>query len=362
LTQIQFHPLANVFPVLTEAELAELAADIGAHGQREPIVLAPDQSILDGRNRYLACLQAGVQPIFDHYDGDEADMPSFVISLNLKRRHLSESQRAMVASALASLPRGTNQHAQICAPSQLEAAELLNVSRRAVQSAASVRTKGAPELVTAVEQGRVSVSAASDVATLPKEEQTEIVAAGPSAVLEAAKVVRAGGNEWYTPARYIEMARAVLGTIDLDPASNAIAQERVKASAFFTAEQDGLAREWRGRVWLNPPYSQPEITQFVDKLIEEVFGRRVTEAILLTNCATDTAWFHRAARAATSVCFTRRRIGFVTPDGDVPGMPRCGQTFFYFGPRASLFGSVFSETGLVYGASFSAPAPLALAA
>ena len=79
-----------------------------------------------------------------------------------------------------------------------------------------------------------------------------------------------GNNQWFTPDEYIELARDVLGTIDLDPATHALAQERVKAAKFFTEDDDGLTQEWRGRVWLNPPYSQPDIGLFVDKLIDEI--------------------------------------------------------------------------------------------
>jgi uncharacterized membrane-anchored protein len=68
-----------------------------------------------------------------------------------------------------------------------------------------------------------------------------------------------GEFEWYTPARYIELARGVMGGIDLDPASNAIAQQWIQADQYFTPTQNGLAQEWHGRVWLNPPYSQPAI-------------------------------------------------------------------------------------------------------
>jgi hypothetical protein len=92
-----------------------------------------------------------------------------------------------------------------------------------------------------------------------------------------------GEFEWYTPPEYIELARTVLGNIDLDPASNAQAQKTVRADRYFTAADDGLTQEWRGRVWLNPPYSQPLISHFIKKLVDEVGAGNVTEAVLLTH-------------------------------------------------------------------------------
>lgn len=93
-TTLTHHPSADIFPMLGDPELHELAADIRAHGLREPIVLAAG-AVLDGRNRLRACQLAGVQPQFRTYEGDEPT--SYVISTNLKRRHLSASQRAAVA-------------------------------------------------------------------------------------------------------------------------------------------------------------------------------------------------------------------------------------------------------------------------
>ncbi len=66
-----------------------------------------------------------------------------------------------------------------------------------------------------------------------------------------------GDNEWYTPSRHIELARAVMGDIDTDPATSEIANQTVKAKTIFTAENDGRDKQWTGRVWLNPPYAQP---------------------------------------------------------------------------------------------------------
>src|ERR1041385_5743384 len=96
--KLEFHPIASLFPMMDDDELAELADDIRDQGQREPIILH-EGKILDGRNRYLACERAAVEPIVENFSGD--DPLAFVVSLNLIRRHLSESQRAMVAAKIA---------------------------------------------------------------------------------------------------------------------------------------------------------------------------------------------------------------------------------------------------------------------
>ena len=187
---IAYHPFANLFPLLEGRELAELADDIAEHGQREPIILLDDK-ILDGRNRYLACQMAGVEPHFEQF-GDSADPLAAVISLNLKRRHLDESQRAMIAAKLATLHDGQRQVGQLAdVPTQERTAQMLNVGERSVRRAREVLGEGAPELVAAVEQGKVAVSAAAGIVTLPKPEQVEIVARGEKEILAATKKIKA---------------------------------------------------------------------------------------------------------------------------------------------------------------------------
>lgn len=167
--------------------------------------------------------------------------------------------------------------------------------------------------------------------------------------LESAQNHRAegtGDNEWYTPTKYVETARSVLGSIDLDPASNSNAQEWIGAESFFTKKDNGLEKEWGGKVWLNPPYEQPYIQQFAEKMVQEVEAGRVTEAIMLTHNYTDTAWFHLLANAARAICFTRGRIRFLNVEGD-EASPTQGQAFFYFGDRATVFAKAFREIGFV---------------
>jgi len=87
-----------------------------------------------------------------------------------------------------------------------------------------------------------------------------------------------GHFEWYTPQEYVDLARNVMGGIDLDPATHEIPQRRIKAEKYFTEKDDGLTKEWHGRVWLNPPYAATLIYRFVDKLLAEIKAGRVTQA------------------------------------------------------------------------------------
>lgn len=155
-----------------------------------------------------------------------------------------------------------------------------------------------------------------------------------------------GENEWYTPARYIELARRVLGTIDVDPASNEIAQQTVRATTYYTADTNGLDKEWHGKVWMNPPYSRELIGRFIDKLTGEYQSGRCTEAIVLTHNSTDTKWAASLFGGAEALCFTRGRIRFVSPKGKFAA-PAMGQLFPYFGRRPDRFASVFRDVGHV---------------
>ena len=159
-----------------------------------------------------------------------------------------------------------------------------------------------------------------------------------------------GDVEWYTPVEHIERARRALGAIDLDPASSRLAQGRVKAARYFTIEDDGLTHPWHGRVFLNPPYAQPAIELFIDKLLEELAAGHTTAAILLTNNSTDTAWFAKAALAAPLIGFTRGRIPFESPTRGA-GAPVQGQAFMHFGANGDSFAREFGEICFIRGPS-----------
>lgn len=175
------HPYADLWPLLPDDELKRLADDIRVHGLREPVWLHPDGRIVDGRNRWRACLLAGVEPTTRVYQGAEEGLLPFLVSLNMARRHMDESQRSMVAAKIAKLPVGANQHGitsgegvSIDTPSLGQAAELMNVGRASAARAKKVQESAVPELVEAVESGRVSVSAAAGLVQAPVEEQRRV--------------------------------------------------------------------------------------------------------------------------------------------------------------------------------------------
>jgi len=192
----EYHELANLFPLMDESQYSDLVADIKENGLIESIILY-EGKILDGRNRYNACNDAVVEPNFVEYEGEDA--LSYVISLNLNRRHLNESQRAMIGARLANMKHGGDRKNQESNwsfdVSNKDASEKLNVGLGSIKRAKQVQKEGIEDLQKSVEAGKVSVSAASDIATLDKAEQEVVVAKGEDEILKMAKEIRAKKSE-----------------------------------------------------------------------------------------------------------------------------------------------------------------------
>lgn len=170
---LEFHPLANVFPLIEGAEFESLVADIKSNGLLDNIVTLGGK-ILDGRNRYRACHAAGVMPLFEEYSGD--DPVAFVVSKNVARRHLDESQRSIAAARIATLKDGQRQVGQLAeVMTQGKAADLLNVGERSIRRAREVLDNGSPELIQAVERGQIAVSKAAELTKAAPEFQRAVV-------------------------------------------------------------------------------------------------------------------------------------------------------------------------------------------
>lgn len=187
--EFEFHEAANIFP-LDEEHLEELASDIRSQGQQVEIELL-DGKILDGRRRYLACGKAGVEPKFR--DVAPADPIAYVLSLNLHRRHLTPSQAAMVGARARDYydrqakerqkEAGKNHgRGQTKVPVNLpepisngdardHAAKAVGVSGKSIDYATKVLKTAQPEVVKAVDEGRMAVSTAAILASEPEEEQ-----------------------------------------------------------------------------------------------------------------------------------------------------------------------------------------------
>jgi len=161
---MKVHPLADLFPQIEGRELEELVEDIRNNGLRVPIVLDREGRLLDGRNRLRACRAAGVEPRFETWDGRGA-VAELIVSLNLKRRHLNESQRAMLAAKLRERQGLFDQRTNWSSGNSADqTAALLNVSPMSVKRAAKLLRSGDRKLIKAVEAGKVKVSKAAELA------------------------------------------------------------------------------------------------------------------------------------------------------------------------------------------------------
>lgn len=368
---MKFRPEADIWPLEPDEKLKTLARDIDLNGQLEPIKLY-EGDILDGRNRYLAITRYGTSGREPKYEDVSPSSPiAYVLSYNEHRRHLNDSQRAMAgAKAEPFFAAEAKKRQQAAGPASVakregrsgpigpqrarardQAAATVGASPRSVQRAKSVINNGSKKLADAVHTGALSLGKAEQIVKETpdrRQQDKRVVEVAKSKMATRVKGLT-GEIEWYTPRQYLDAAVEVMGGIELDPASSTAAQEHVQADRWFTLAEDGLAQPWTGRVFLNPPYAMPAIKQFTNKLVDSFTAGDVTEAIFLTNNATDTEWFHTAAQAAAAICFTRGRISFLQArDGELleKCSPTHGQAFFYFGPNARGFKAVFSTFGI----------------
>lgn len=201
---IPLHPIAEVFPMLDDASFEQLCSDIAAVGLQRQLVTWRGE-LIDGRNRMRALLRLGLDPgEYCRALADDADPVAFALSANLHRRHLTESQRAMIgqrvkelrsgdasvrmvagkaiADPTANLPEGERNSTRRDRESRVVAAEAVNVSPRLIDAADKVAKSGCEALAEAVVQGSVAVSAAAEIAELSVEEQAELISEGPEFV------------------------------------------------------------------------------------------------------------------------------------------------------------------------------------
>lgn len=185
LTAVQVHPAAELFPLMTGTAFDEFMEDIRDNGLREPVVFTPDGQLLDGRNRWRACKKLGDEP---PRRTEHAEPWAYVISTNVHRRHLTDSQRAMIGARIAERHKGGSSKIVLNAPigslrtikdeipSRKEMAELLNVGTTSISRGRKVIAAEIPGLNEAVESGRLKLSTAVRIIEdFEPDQQVEIV-------------------------------------------------------------------------------------------------------------------------------------------------------------------------------------------
>jgi len=247
VNRMKHHPVADLFPMLTDDELAEMAADIRERGQLQPIMLDKDGRILDGRNRYAACGLAGVDPVFETYDGDDPD--GYALAVNINRRHLTKGQQAMIVAKSGvkykNYTEGPSKqyiaHANVvhAYANELEdsviagakpLSEIYDIARRRKQDGSSDTAKLAqvrdayPELADKVTDGELSLQAALEEVRQRQSKQrqvTEVAGRVAQSFLsrlqaDAAALVasREQGDEPWFDANTVKAARAVIDLLE----------------------------------------------------------------------------------------------------------------------------------------------------
>lgn len=387
-----------LIPPLSAEERAQLEANLLADGCRDPLVVWETQEghniLIDGHNRYEICTRNGIE-----YDVEEMlfdsreDVMDWMDANQLGRRNLTRDQFTLligrrynrVKKAHGGARESEEASGQIV---HLKTAESLATDygvtertvRRAGQFADAVEAidKAAPGFTAAVNAGEAptrqevvkaatvvaqipeaaqNVALAAEFADLPSEAKQEAIEAiaqlAPAqevmreAVKKAHVANNSGNNEWYTPPKFIELARKAMGGIDLDPATSEVANRVVQAPKIFTADDDGRTQQWNGRVWMNPPYAQPLMGDFAEAVASKYESGEIDQACILVNNGTETQWFQRMLGAADAVCFPKTRIKFIDPEGNPSGAPLQGQAILYMGGNVAAFTSLFSEEGVV---------------
>ena len=354
----------KLLPPLSSGELNELEASIRDEGIREPLVLWRGV-LIDGHNRFDIAKKHGLPYRTTSLDfEDRAAARKWVIRNQLGRRNLTADWVSYLrGQEVKEAPREAGSRTDTSGKNVTRLQELAGehgVDRRtlhrdahfaeAVDTVAKAAGEDTRDTLLSGKLTREEVKRLSQIAEeRPCDVRAAIMETSDKPPAEARKteawqnIHSSKSNEWYTPEEYIEAARRVLGSIDVDPASNEEAQTNVvRAETYYTEQEDGLAYDWRGTVWLNPPWGK-EHPQFVERLLNQYARGNTTAAILLVNAhSTDTAWFQPLWNHI--LCFTDHRINFYGSEGS--GSTH-GSVFVYLGPDRKAFAEAFSKFGAV---------------
>lgn len=347
---------------LTPEEYAGLEASLLSEGCRDPLVVwTEENTLIDGHHRYRLCEKHNIpyQLVYRSF-ASRYHVTLWMIENQLGRRNLSAMQASYLRGKRYQAEkqahggnRKSRDHNDLLIPGVTaeKLAEEYKVSSPTIK-----RDEQIAEALDKLDHTTRRDILSSDLEVTKKE----VLLLGSLPANRVASVVEkirksdgkrahvannSGENEWYTPPEIIEAARLTMGSIDLDPASSHIANQTVNAKIYYTLEDDGLQYAWQGCVFMNPPYSQPLIAQFSEKLVQSLPS--ITHACVLVNNATETAWFQNMVEHAAALCFIRGRVRFISGSGQPNSTPLQGQIVLYFGNRTGAFRENFESMGVI---------------
>lgn len=367
--KIRINPeFRSVLLPLSPEALKGLESSLVDDGCRDPLVLW-NGVLVDGHNRHSICQRRGIDFKTVEKDfPDEAAAKDWILANQMHRRNLTPQEAALIRGRLYEARKashGGDRKSKSQNDTLKDTAEAVaeehGVSRATVHRDAEFAV--AVDALKAVDKD-VVLRATRGV----EDANGNMETASRSDVLKAADALRSGDKkrakklllpkrahvsnnsgeqEWFTPPTFIKAARDCMGGIDLDPASCAAANRTVKAREYYDARKNGLAQEWHGKVWLNPPYSRPLVEQFCQKLIDSIASGAVKRACILTNNFTDTSAGQLLLSQASAVLFVAGRISFLDAKGNENGAPLQGQMICGLNVAFTDFKAAFEEFGTV---------------
>ena len=178
-------------------------------------------------------------------------------------------------------------------------------------------------------------------------------------IVEGSRLEIHGVTQWETPDEYLEAARELMGDIDIDPCTTERAQERIKASVYYTKDTNGLDKSWVGRLWLNAPYDVGIIEQFMERAVDQYHIGNIIEGLILTHTNnTHHEYFQKVLAECSAACFVSDYIrwtsGHVQEEINLnkmgikwhPEYTKHGNAVLYLGVRPYNFKKVFSKFGV----------------
>lgn len=339
---------------LSQEEYSQLEANLLAEGCRDALVVwisdpALPPTLLDGHHRYAICKAHNLSYRIDFKKFPDREAAKNWIILNqIGRRNVTPEQRAYLMGKLYretkkeqggdrgnqyTVPKGNN----FPLPTTAEKiGEQFNVSDRTVKNAE--KFADAVDTIADTYGDEAKQNILSGVVKLPRKVITQT----------AKQLYTSETPEWYTPRIIIDSVLELFGKIDLDPCSNGKGDAaNVPATEHYTREDNGLARAWHGKVYMNPPYGR-EVAQWVEKVTAEYQAGNISEAVILIAARTDTRWFNLLTKTGAVWCAVEGRLLFSTPGVKTSNAAPFPSAIFYLGDNVQDFYHCFKHHGPIY--------------